>query len=44
MPLDRLNVATDSQSILLGRLDKVYGTPGYYPKGVYYGHIGHIIE
>ena len=43
-PLDRLNVATDSQTILLGRLNKIYGAPGNYPNGVYHGQVGFIVE
>lgn len=43
-PMDRLNVATDSQTILLGRLNKIYGAPGNYPNGVYHGQVGFIVE
>jgi len=43
-PLDRLNVATDSQTILLGRLNKIYGAPGNNPNGVYHGQVGFIVE
>jgi pilus assembly protein CpaC len=43
-PLDRFNVATDRQTILLGRLNKVYGAPGLSPKGVYHGNVGFIVE
>ena len=43
-PLDRFNVATDRQTILLGRLNKVYGTSGLSPKGVYHGNVGFIVE
>jgi pilus assembly protein CpaC len=43
-PGDRLNVATDSQTILLGRLNKLYGAPGNYPNGVYHGQVGFIVE
>lgn len=38
------NVATDRQSVLFGRLHKVYGTPGQNPDGVYHGNVGYIIE
>ena len=43
-PMDRLNVATDSQTILLGRLNKVYGAAGNYPNGIYHGQVGFIVE
>lgn len=43
-PLDGLNVATDRQTILFGRLNKVYGVGGERPKGVYHGTVGFIVE
>jgi len=43
-PLDRLNTPTDRQTILLGRLNKVYGTAGQNPDGVYHGNVGFIVE
>ena len=43
-PADRLNTPTDRQTILLGRLNKVYGTAGQNPDGVYHGNVGFIIE
>ncbi|CAN5345431.1 type II and III secretion system protein family protein [soil metagenome] len=43
-PLDGLNVATDRQTILFGRLNKVYGAPGQQPGGVYHGNVGYIVE
>jgi pilus assembly protein CpaC len=43
-PADNLNVATDRQTILLGRLNKVYGTAGRNPDGVYHGNVGFIVE
>ena len=43
-PVDSLNVATDRQTILLGRLNKVYGTAGKNPDGVYHGNVGFIVE
>ena len=43
-PTDGFNVATDRQAILFGRLNKVYGTPGKHPNGVYHGKVGYIIE
>lgn len=43
-PLDGFNPPTDRQQILFGRLNKVYGTPGQHPNGVYHGQVGYIIE
>ena len=43
-PLDRLNFATDRQTILFGRLNKVYGVSGNKPKGTYHGNVGFIVE
>jgi pilus assembly protein CpaC len=43
-PVDNLNIATDRQTILLGRLNKVYGTAGKNPDGVYHGNVGFIVE
>ncbi len=43
-PIDGFNPPTDRQGIFFGRLNKVYGTPGKHPKGVYHGKIGYIIE
>jgi pilus assembly protein CpaC len=43
-PIDGLNVPTDRQGILFGRLNKIYGTPGKHPNGVYHGKVGYIIE
>jgi pilus assembly protein CpaC len=43
-PADNFNVPTDRQTILFGRLNKVYGTPGKHPDGVYHGNIGFIVE
>ena len=43
-PMDRFNAPTDRQTILFGRLNKVYGTAGQGPKGVYHGNIGYIVE
>lgn len=43
-PADGLNTPTDRQTILFGRLNKVYGTPGKYPEGVYHGNIGFIVQ
>ena len=43
-PAERLNTPTDRQTILLGRLNKIYGTAGQYPDGVYHGNVGFIVE
>jgi pilus assembly protein CpaC len=43
-PLDGLNIATDRQTILFGRLHKVYGVAGHAPKGGYHGSVGFIVE
>ncbi len=43
-PVDRYNTATDRQTILFGRLNKVYGTAGKHPDGVYHGSVGYIVE
>ena len=43
-PTDGFNASTDRQAILFGRLNKVYGTPGKHPNGVYHGKVGYIIE
>ena len=43
-PQDHFNTPTDRQTILLGRLNKVYGTAGQNPDGVYHGNVGFIVE
>jgi pilus assembly protein CpaC len=43
-PADHFNNPTDRQTILLGRLNKIYGTPGNNPDGVYHGNVGFIVE
>ena len=43
-PDQNLSIPTDRQTILLGRLNRVYGTPGKNPKGVYHGNVGFIVE
>ncbi len=43
-PADNFNTPTDRQTILFGRLNKVYGTPGKHPDGVYHGNIGFIVQ
>lgn len=42
-PDDGYNTATDRQTILLGRLNKVYGG-GKAPDGTYHGNVGFIVE
>jgi pilus assembly protein CpaC len=36
--------ASDRQTILLGRLNKVYGANGKVPQGSYQGNVGYIVE
>lgn len=43
-PADRFDTPTDRQTILWGRLNKVYGTEGKAPDGVYHGTVGYIVE
>jgi pilus assembly protein CpaC len=43
-PADGFQTPTDRQTILLGRLNKVYGTAGKNPDGVYHGNVGFIVE
>ncbi len=43
-PADGFSDPTDIQGTLFGRLNKVYGTPGKHPNGVYHGTVGYIIE
>lgn len=43
-PFERYNMPTDRQTVLFGRLNKVYGTAGASPKGIYHGNIGYIVE
>mgnify|MGYP003547610941 CR=1 FL=1 len=43
-PADHFNTPSDRQSILLGRLNKIYGAPGNHPDGVYHGNVGFIVE
>ncbi len=44
MPTEGLIPATDRQGILFGRLNKVYGSPGKKPAGVYHGNVGYIVD
>jgi pilus assembly protein CpaC len=43
-PFERFNTPTDRQTILFGRLNKVYGIAGDGPKGTYHGNVGYIVE
>ena len=43
-PDKNFNPATDRQTILLGRLNKVYGSAGKAPQGAYQGSVGYIVE
>jgi pilus assembly protein CpaC len=43
-PLDTLNTASDRQTILWGRLNRMYGVQGSGPQGVYQGDVGFIVE
>jgi pilus assembly protein CpaC len=43
-PLDSYNVPTDRQTILWGRLNKIYGAQPKTPQGVYHGNVGFIVE
>lgn len=44
LPTDGLANASDRQTILFGRLTKMYGAPGNKPEGVYHGNVGFIVE
>lgn len=44
-PAEKLSVATDRQTILFGRLNKMYGNQGGTGKGTtYHGNVGFIVE
>ena len=43
-PDTNFNIATDRQTILMGRLNKVYGSPAKSPTGNYQGNVGYIVE
>jgi pilus assembly protein CpaC len=43
-PGDRFAPPTDGEGYFFGRLNKVYGTAGNHPNGVYHGSVGYIIE
>jgi pilus assembly protein CpaC len=44
LPTEGLALATDRQTILFGRLNKIYGKPGRRPTGVYHGNVGYIVD
>ncbi len=44
VPDKNLNIATDRQTILMGRLTKVYGKGRKSPNGSYSGNVGYIVE
>jgi pilus assembly protein CpaC len=43
-PNDRLASPSDGEGIFWGQLNKIYGTAGNHPNGVYHGNVGYIIE
>jgi len=43
-PDKNLSLASDRQGLMWGRINKVYGTPGKNPDGVYHGNVGFIVE
>lgn len=43
-PDENLHAPTDRQSNLFGRINRVYGSPGKSPNGVYHGNVGYIVE
>ena len=43
-PDKNLNIASDSQTIMMGRLNRVYGAPNKQPAGNYNGNVGYIVE
>ncbi|MFO1088620.1 MAG: type II and III secretion system protein family protein [Hyphomicrobiales bacterium] len=43
-PLDNYNTPSDRQTIIWGRLNKIYGAQNQQPKGVYHGNVGYIVE
>ncbi len=44
-PIEKLSIATDRQTILFGRLNKMYGSQGSTGKGTtYHGNVGFIVE
>ena len=43
-PIDKAMVATDTQTILFGRLNRVFGSRSGANKGTYHGNVGFIVE
>jgi len=43
-PTDGLALASDRQTVLFGRLNKIYGKPGARPAGIYHGNVGYIVD
>ena len=43
-PIDKAVVATDTQTILFGRLNRVFGSRPGANKGTYHGNVGFIVE
>ncbi len=43
-PDKNFNIANDAQTIMMGRLNRVYGSAGKAPKGTYGGNVGYIVE
>lgn len=43
-PDERLGIPSDPEQMLWGKLNRVYGTAGKSPNGVYHGQVGYIIE
>ena len=44
-PAEKLSIASDRQTILFGRLNKMYGSQGGTGKGsTYHGNVGFIVE
>ena len=44
VPDKNFNPATDRQTLLMGRLNKTYGSNGSVPQGSYQGNVGYIVE
>jgi len=43
-PDKNFNVASDRQTLIMGRLNKIYGKGGKSPNGSYSGNVGYIVE
>ena len=43
-PDKNYETANDAQTILLGRLNRVYGSKAKQPQGTYGGNVGYIVE